>query len=183
MTRFLTASFLFFIIFLISVNSGRCQNPRLTEYQVKAAVVFNLAKFTAWPETAFNRSTDSMIIGVVGVSRVIELLEESVDGNRIHGRKVAIEHINEGADVPDCHILFIGSLTDESITDIIDSLSGKSILTISDGSGFANNGGMIELTVKNSKVRFIINLRSIKESGLAVSSQVIKLAEIIEEQR
>ncbi|MBD3234425.1 MAG: DUF4154 domain-containing protein [candidate division Zixibacteria bacterium] len=181
MQRLLSASFLLFAALLWSAESGCCQEAKLTEYQIKAAMVFNLAKFTSWPDTAFERSADSIIIGVLGVSRTIELLEKSVEGNRIHGRKVAIKHIDENTDAPDCHILFVGSSTDETITDIIDAFSGISVLTISECSKFADKGGMIELTIKDNKVRFIINLKSIKKSGLAVSSQVLKLAEIVQE--
>ncbi|MEW8499960.1 MAG: YfiR family protein [Candidatus Thiodiazotropha taylori] len=45
---------------------------------------------------------------------------------------------------------------------------------------FSQNGGMIELTQDQEKLRFIINLNTTRSSGLRLSSQLLDLAIIID---
>jgi hypothetical protein len=53
------------------------------------------------------------------------------------------------------------------------------VLTISDGKGFAEAGGMIELYVEEGRMRFAINMGATERSGLHLSSRLLRLAKVI----
>ena len=45
------------------------------EYQVKAAFLYNLAKFVEWPPESFKTSTDPMTVCILGSSPITDALE------------------------------------------------------------------------------------------------------------
>jgi len=55
-----------------------------------------------------------------------------------------------------------------------------SVLTVSDSSGFAEKGVVINLYKSGIKTKFEINRNSARESGLKISSKLYKLARIVE---
>ena len=60
------------------------------EYHVKAAFVFNFAKFIQWPAEAFKTPSDPLVICVVGQDQMANSLRETVNGNAIDGSPVII---------------------------------------------------------------------------------------------
>lgn len=140
-------------------------------YPLKTALVYNFAKFTKWP--------DSTISENVHVCYFSELYTESMErlsGKKISQYLVSIKQIENISDVDQCHLIYI----DKSKRDILNRLflkvKGKSILTVSDISGFYDEGGMIEVKVKDNRIRFLINLGPVNESNIVLSSQILKLA-------
>ena len=79
----------------------------------------------------------------------------------------------------DCHVLFVSKSEEQNLAGIMDWLKGKSILTVSDLEGFAQRGGMIRFITERNKIRFRINLESVKASKLSLSSKLLRAAEIV----
>ncbi len=57
-----------------------------------------------------------------------------------------------------------------------------STLIVGDVAGFARRGGMVNLTKKGNRLRFEINRRAVESAGLRLSSQLLKLANLIEDE-
>ena len=70
-----------------------------------------------------------------------------------------------------CDVLFIAGERNVAIA--------PNQLLVSDRNNFANNGGMIELTRRGSRVGININLDSLKDGKLSASSQLLKLATVV----
>src|SRR5580658_1449232 len=77
------------------------------EYQVKAAFLFNFAKFVEWPPQTFKSPADSISICVLGPNPFGRSLDEAVDGKTIDGRKFLVRQVAEIEQAGGCHILFI----------------------------------------------------------------------------
>ena len=56
----------------------------------------------------------------------------------------------------------------------------ESVLTISEIDGFCSQGGIIQLVERRGKLRFFINNKAAGESRLTLSSQLLKMAKIVE---
>jgi hypothetical protein len=148
------------------------------EYLIKAAFLYNFAKFTRWPADSFSDGSTPLRVCVFGEDPFGVALESIAD-KTIRGREVSVRRIESVEVGTACHLLFISASEAARLPGILDSLRGRPVLTIADMPGFARSGGIINLkTNQNEKIRFEINVGIAKRAGLRFSSKLLKLAEI-----
>jgi YfiR/HmsC-like len=147
------------------------------EYRVKAAFVFNFAKFIQWPTEAFKTPSDPLVICVVGQDQMADSLRETVNGNAIDGRPVVIRQIAIGRGPCDCHILFVGASAMKGFRSHPKELTG--VLIIGETPGFAGDGGAINLKLEGGRVRFEINVAEAERQQLHISSKLLSLAQVV----
>jgi hypothetical protein len=149
------------------------------EYQIKAAFIFNFAKFIDWPARSFGDSSTPIVIGVYGDSAVFEALTDAVRGRNINSRAVTTRMVQSVDGVRQVNMLFIGTANDSRDGPLTDASKAAGVLTIGESQTFANHGGVITFTPEGDKLRFEINMAAAEESGLTVSAQLQKLAKNI----
>ncbi len=165
------------LVFAFSHNSD-AREPSKTAI-LKAAYVYNFINLTSWPDNIISDSQQVISICYSGRDnhfiRALRQLDKKKPTIQVKAFDPAI--------VNDCHVLVITG-TDSNYNLLLKRLSSKPILSISDISGFTqsddNINGHIELFKKSDKVRFIINRKSVNQSRLKISSQLLKLAIIVE---
>ncbi|MET0027670.1 MAG: YfiR family protein [Candidatus Thiodiazotropha sp.] len=147
---------------------------------VKAVFIYNIAKFTRWPESSLSDSSIKLNICVLGKDKVSDSLTR-LNGRSIQGRTLNILFRKDGNVAPGvCQVLYIaGNLEYDSGT-LLTSLTDKHVLTISEIPGFSQHGGMVELKQSEDKIRLIINLRVTKKAGLSMSARLLNLASVID---
>jgi len=82
-------------------------------------------------------------------------------------------------DFKDCTMLYVALPEAAHGDELIRMLKGSSTLTIADFTGFARHGGVINMFLDDSKVRFEVNVDAAKESSLNFSSQLLSVAKIV----
>jgi hypothetical protein len=148
------------------------------EYLIKAAFLYNFAKFTEWPAGSFPDSAAPLDVCVFGEDPFGGALE-SIAGKTIRGRRVAVHKVASIEAGATCHLLFISTSEATRLTGILESLRGRPVLTIAEMPGFARSGGIINLkTNPDDRIRFEINIGIAKRVGLRLSSKLLNLAEI-----
>lgn len=155
-------------------------NYNVSEYEVKAAFLYNFTKFVEWPKDAFYSAGEPLTICIIGADPFGDSLDFIRD-KTVNNRRLEIRRLGEPADTRECRVLFIAPSEKMRIQEILNSVRAQDILTISDISGFVHYGGIIELYVKDRKVRFRINAAAAKKSRLKIGSQLLELAEIVTE--
>lgn len=155
----------------------RAQNE-LSEYQVKAAYLFNFLKFVEWPEDAFADPLAPIVIGVIGEDPFGSALPQVVIGKTVQGRDLVIRVYRTGENLRGAHILFISASESKRLLMILSSLRGSSVLTVADTAGFLEAGGMIQFLSENDRVRFAINAEAAGRAKLKVSSKLLSLARV-----
>lgn len=145
------------------------------EYAIKAAFLYNFAKFVEWPEEAFSDGQEVMTICVLGQDPFGSALE-SMKGKTIKGRKVRIWRSKRICDLKVCHILYISRSKEKDLARILAELRGSNVLTVGDMENFAGRGGIINFITVENKLRFEINIDAAQQSGLKVSSNLLKVA-------
>ena len=148
--------------------------PRPTEYQVKAAFLYNFAKFVKWPEDHTFGST--FVIAVLGEDPFGDLLEKTIAGKTILDRKVEIRRISSPEAPSQIQILFVASSERKHLAQTLKALEGASVLTVGEMEGFTERGGMVAFQLTSDVVRFDVNLDQVERAGLKMSSQLIRLA-------
>ena len=151
------------------------------EYEVKAAFIYNIAKFTDWPNDSLGLSQDSQIVvGVLGEDPFGSSLDKVLGDKMVRGRTIRIERFKSVGDIQSCQILFISRSEASSISDILSSLGPNAVLTVGDFEEFNRRGGMIRLYVEQNRVRLAINIRAVTHADLKISSRLLNLATIVD---
>jgi hypothetical protein len=155
------------------------QTPVNREYQIKAVFIFNFTQFVEWPANTFATPQSPLIIGILGQDPFGSYLDETVASEKVNEHPMIIKRFRRVEDVKECHLLFIHSAETAKMPQILSSLKGKSVLTISDASNFIKQGGMIRFFTIDNKIQFQINPEAAKTEGLTISSKLLRLAEIV----
>jgi hypothetical protein len=174
---------LFVFIVVLSVHSVFAQDAHVfkpTEYQIKAAFLYQFAKFVQWPDTVFADSSKQIVIGILGEDPFGGDLDNTVQGKFIHDREIRIKRIDRLENVQDCQILFISGSETKKLPVIFARLHHSNILTVGDTEGFSQEGGIINFIRKDNKIHFEINVDAAQKAGLKLSSKLLNLAKIVE---
>ena len=176
-----------FLLSLIILNSHilgmnarlLCQTEKGHEYELKATFIYHFTRYIQWPHTEGSESFD---IGILGQSEIVKHLEEIAKKKTVKNKKMAIKHLDHIEDIQDCEIVFVSASRGEDLDRILQNIGDKNILTISDTKGFAQRGIAINFIIEQGKMKFEINTRALERAGLVVSSQLQKLAILVDEE-
>ena len=150
------------------------------EYQIKAVFLFNFAQFIEWPPAAFADPQAPLIIGVLGDDPFGASLDETVRDEVIGPRKLVVQRYRRVEDITHCHILFISPTEKRRLPQILESLRGAGVLTVSEMDQFTQFGGMINFFKQENTVRFEINVEASRTAKLKISAKLLQVAKISE---
>lgn len=161
----------------IPVQTMAAERFESREYPLKAAFMYNFIKFTRWPNDGLLSDHSPLLLGIAGPNyfgdALLPLEKESVAG-----RPIILTYCND----IDCHdvlnwqVVFVTFQKMEQFSRVLDDVTGRPVLTIGDVSGFARQGGCIELVKQQDKISFIINRGAIEKQGLKLSYKVYSMA-------
>lgn len=146
--------------------------------QVKAAYLYNFAKFVEWPPESFRSADDPAIICSVGDERTAEVLRQAVSGKKANGRRVEARYPRTAQEFKSCHVLFIGFADKGRILDILHDLQNTHVLTVGQSEQFISLGGMINLAQNSSTIGLEINPDSAEAAGLKISSRLLVVSRV-----
>ena len=149
------------------------------EYHVKAAFLYNFAKFVEWPPNTFAASTDPVTICVAGRNPFGTMLEELVQGKTAGGRTLAVRTLRKLQHASRCQILFVAASEQKQAWVMLDQVAKTGILTVGESDEFMAVGGMVNLKLDGARVRIQIAPDVVEHAKLLVSSRVLSLAEIV----
>jgi hypothetical protein len=164
------------------------------EYQIKAAFLYNFIKFVEWPKGRFPGESEPIVIGVVGKDPFGEVLDQ-VAQKPVKDRGLKVRRFpsvsSEDADpihpqldaLRQCHVLFICPSEKKATGRLLAAVADSAVLTIGDAPGFLEEGGMINFLVEDRKVRFEIGLAKARTAKLDISSQLLRLAKRVVEDK
>jgi hypothetical protein len=151
--------------------------------QVKAAYLYNFAKFVEWPSDAFHKAGDPAVICVVGDDRTSAALERAVVGKKANGRRIEVMSPRSANEFRLCNVLFIGFTDKRRIAPILRSISGASVLSVGQADNFISLGGMINLMEENGSITLEIDPKTADSAGLKVSSRLLVVARVVTDER
>ncbi len=174
--------FLLLVLFILSaytLTDARAQTVK--EYAVKAAFVFNFARFTQWPESSFSDADTPYQLCFVGNDEVADEFK-TIHGKKNGPRLIQVRQLegDPARDCKMCHIIFISRDVNQKTADqILSKIKDRAVLVIGETKDFAKKGGVINFFSKENRLQFEINTRTAKDRGLSLSSRLLKLAFIV----
>ncbi len=142
------------------------------EAQLKAAFVFNFAKYVEWPDSPAGNG--SLVACVIGGDSFAAALAQ-FDGRLLAGRSFQVLR-QVTPEATGCHLLVMMGESARRALAQIRPASMPGVLTVSDLDGFVDEGGMIGLVRSEDRLQFDINQQALQRAGLRASSQLLKLA-------
>jgi YfiR/HmsC-like len=161
---------------LVSLPVAGAQSPKPTDYQVKAAYLYNFGRFVEWPVKSATAPNNSFTICVLGEDPFGQALDVTLAGETIGNQKVTARRISSPQESADCQILFISSSEAKRLNKIIEALDKNAVLTVSDIPQFSQRQGMIQFVLEENRIRFEVNLAATQRAGLTLSSELLKVA-------
>jgi len=165
-------------LLLVAQGSLQClaqSTPRVATSDVEAAYLYNFGKFVRFPNTS-EQASAPFVICILGEDTFGGTLDSIIANESIAGRKIASRRLTSPAATAGCQIVFIAQTEEPRLAKDLALLEKSPILTVSDVDGFLEHGGMIQFLVQNNRVRFGVNLSAVEQGGLALSSELLKVA-------
>lgn len=149
------------------------------EYKLKAAYLFNFAKYVAWPAGRLPAGDTPIVLAVLGADPFGERLDRTVQGRTIGQHPVVVRRLRRLDELTACHILFIGRSERGREREIVEGLRNAPILTVSESGDFLERGGMIWLGRVGEVVEFDVNLGAARGAGLTIGARMLGSARAV----
>lgn len=147
-----------------------------SEFQVKAAYLYNFGKFVRWSQNGRIGAPTSFDICVLGKDPFGTVLDSTVAGETIDGKAIKISRVSSTQEAAHCKVLFVASSEEGRLGAIFLATQRLNVLTVSDLPRFAERGGMIGLVRQQGRIRFEVNRMATEKANLVLSSELLKLA-------
>lgn len=169
---------------VLGASMGMGSSDINREDRVKAAFLYNFAKFIDWPGSKPDQNFQFCIIG----EKSLGLAMEMIAGKTVRGQVISVQRSSVYDQRSDCHLLFVSKSSGSSVKSFVDRLTQQGVVTVGEGEQFVHYGGMIGFTTKNKtdaapgkvRVGFAINVDTARRAGVQVSSELLKLATMVE---
>jgi len=162
----------------VAAVHANAQESVTDEYHVKAAFLYNFAKFVEWPP-GVPGAPSSIAICVLGQNPFGGMLEDTVSGKNVEAKTFVVRRVSDGKAAALCQILFVSSSERMRLAALLGELRTAHVLTVGESDGFIEEGGIVNLKLDSGKIQIQININAADQAGLRISSKLLSLAQII----
>jgi hypothetical protein len=165
-------------VLLMTATAG-AQRPRATEYDLKAAFLFNFTHFVEWPADAFVAAESPLLLCVLGRDPFGPVLDELVRGERAAGRPLAVRRVERPQEAAGCQLLFLAGEEKPSALRAVPGVREGRVLTVGETADFLSHGGLLRFELRDNRIRLQVNGPALDRSRLRLSSKLLRLAETV----
>ncbi|MBI9058894.1 MAG: YfiR family protein [Labilibaculum sp.] len=153
---------------------------QISETEIKAAYIERFTRFIEWPTSTENNATKkSFKITVLGDNTFGSSLDNLFKDLKVKELPVILKYTRNYTEVLGSDIVIICNSERKKLQEILQFIGSEPMLIISDSEGFAQMGTCINMYIDGNNIRYEINQKTIKKSGLNVSSLLLASAKII----
>lgn len=147
------------------------------ETRLRAAFLFNFARFTDWPADQARQRFDLCVRGTDDLALVIG---NELNGKQVREREVRVRRVLQPTGLNGCQLLYLQNNQHPLSAQWLEALAGEPVLLVGEGRSFSRAGGMVGFFLSEGRLRFSINPVRVRGAGLAMSSRLLNLADIAE---
>ncbi len=140
------------------------------ERDMKAALIYNFAVYTSWPNNA-DKAFNICMFEADQESLNEAMLERKV----LNGKSVHVRNIHDIEDVKACQVLFMEDATTKDEKHLLQQLQKYSVLFVHNGQK-QTDASMIHIELVDKRYHFSINHQAAKDANLTLSSKLLRLA-------
>lgn len=148
------------------------------EYEIKGAFLYNFINFIQWPAGIFESAESPFLLGVIGASDKVKVIQKSLAGQTIKNHPLKVVAVAVEDNSQDYQMIFImkGVIDRKQLVRLLKKVEGQPVATIGESVDFIELGGIINFVTTNKKLKFQINPSAARAGGLIISSRLLKLA-------
>jgi|SRR5580658_1015400 hypothetical protein len=164
-------------LWIVLAIAGAMAQPKPSEYDVKAAYLFNFGKFMRLSGAAGGPRHANFEICILGRDPIGHVIDDITANENIDNRAVRVVRVTDAyAAARECDVAFISPEEGEGIQADLTALGKSDVLTVSDAPEFLKAGGMIQFVTQGNHVRFAVNLDAVGRTHLVLSSELLRVA-------
>jgi YfiR/HmsC-like len=163
-------------LWVLVAIAGAFGQPKPSEYDVKAAYLFNFGKFMRLTGAAGAQRHANFEICILGRDPIGHVLDDITANESIDNRAVRVVRVTDAFAARECDVAFVSADEGEGIQADLTALGKSDVLTVSDAPQFLKAGGMIQFVTQGNHVRFAVNLDAVGRTHLVLSSELLRVA-------
>ena len=162
------------LIFLFSFQLGASfgqQNEIAAK--MKRGFISNFYKYVEWPEAAIR---DSFCIGILQNKTIAEEIK-TVTKNNVYGEKkipFKVVELNNLDRLSEFNMVYVDNQSGYSAKRLFDAIGENPVLLITENYGY--NETMINFIIKDSRIKYQVNLSTMEPRNLVADNQVLQTA-------
>jgi hypothetical protein len=157
-----------------SASLGAGANTSADELDLKAAYMLNFIRMVNWVN-APGSPTEGIPVCALGNSGFAAAARQALAGKVVANRPVSFQIVSK-PDAASCRVLIVDASQYATAGPVVKAVAKDPILTVGNGDGFLQMGGMLELVVEDGKVQFDASLEAARRSHLDISAKVFQLS-------
>lgn len=166
-------------------TSVKAQVDLNSKAQLTAAFIYQITKFTLWPESLFTKSNPLFSICVLGQAEVqlYPYLSE-LETKSTQGYNIEVVQLNDKQQLFErsdntCKVLYATDEQWEGLSTQQKAQLTQTTLLIGSSKRFLQQGGMLALLIIDNKMKIFINLSNIDKTPIKLESRLKTLARAI----
>ncbi|GAB4109237.1 MAG: hypothetical protein OHK0057_30510 [Thermoflexibacter sp.] len=142
-------------------------------YKLHAGLLYHFTKHIEWPSAKRN---GDFVIGVLGNATLYAAVEEMAKNRTVGNQKISVVNVKSAGDADKCHIIYVQRFQNSQFNAIYPKAKSAHVLLITEVEEGGKRGAGINFITIEEKLKFELNKAAIEESGLKVSSELVKLS-------
>lgn len=159
--------------------AGSAHAATLDEYQAKAVFLYKFATFVEWPAGALGDNSKPFTICVMGQTPVEAIVADAVKSKRFEGRGFAVRQASTPREALGCGMLFVSEAGVRRFLSLRSELTLSGVLVVGETDGFATEGGIINLRLRDGRLHVEINAAAAKRARLLINARLLGMAEVV----
>ena len=148
--------------------------------ELKAAFLFNFARFTEWPADVVPAQAPISLC-VVGDPELAQSLSRAMQGKVIDGHPLVFARTADDAALRRCQLVYAGGIDERRARQLLEAVKDIPVLTVSDLAVFTEIGGTARLFMEGDRMRIVVNVDAAQRARLRISAQLLNLAKIVKD--
>src|SRR6266496_4319659 len=168
---------LVFAIVLGTMCAHNAYSQTAGEYQVKAAYLYNFAKLAEWPPAVLPSATSPLSFCIFGPDDdLANVFRTTLAGKAVGEHSISVKSTATPKDLGTCNLVFFRSSEKGSTAAAIASLNAPGVLLIGEQEDFLSSGGMLNLVLRDGKVRFQVNSSALEQGDIRYDASFLSMA-------
>jgi len=160
---------LFILLFSYAFSSDLEHDPNF----VKSVYIEKISRFLTWPSDKENSNEFNLCL--TGDSAVEKYLPRLYRKRTIKKKPVKIIRIDNFDEASNCHMVYVNNKSINQLS----NLKEYSVVLVGNSAGLEHKGVHINFFDEGERVRFWINPKSYKGSGIRVNHLLLSIAKIV----
>jgi len=140
------------------------------EEDLKAALIVSFVRFTEWPA-----AEAPITVGIMNQPELLAAAASLSQGKSVLGRAIQVRGLKYASDLNQCQVVYFGGLQGKKLDELLVPAQELNLLTIGESDKFLDAGGSIHIFLEDGRLNFEVNLTTLAQSKLSISSKLLRL--------